>query len=75
LPGWRRTVELALLAVGGALIIAFFLWLMFLRPPEAYSPATGQLAPNPPAVTARVRVSQPIECARSRPTRCADLHA
>ncbi len=75
LPGWRRTVELALLAVGGALIIAFFLWLMFLRPPEAYSPATGQLAPNPPAVTARVRVSQPIECARSRPTRCADLRA
>ncbi|MEC8848111.1 MAG: hypothetical protein VYB93_02385, partial [Pseudomonadota bacterium] len=53
LPGWRRTVELALLAVGGALIIAFFLWLMFLRPPEAYSPATGQLAPTPPAVTAR----------------------
>lgn len=43
LPGWRRTAELALLTLGGALIIAFFLWLMFLRPPEAFTPATGSL--------------------------------
>lgn len=45
LPGWRRTAELALLTLGGGLIIAFFVWLMFLRPPEAFTPATGSLGP------------------------------
>jgi serine/threonine protein kinase len=51
LPGWRRAAELVLLTVGGALIIAFFLWLMFLRPPDAYSPPTGSIEPTQPVFT------------------------
>lgn len=43
--GFRRLAELSLLALGSALIIFFFVWLMFLRPPVAFVPATGQAQP------------------------------